>query len=788
MVTRTELHDGWVLRSESSSKIGDREVPATVPGCVHTDLLAARLIPDPYLDENEAKLAWIGRTDWRYETTFQYSAAGDTQVELVCDGLDTVARIELNGHEIASTANMHRTYRFDVRASLRDGENTLSVTFTSALAHAEEQELLFGARPHVNAHPYNMIRKMACNFGWDWGPDLVTAGIWRPIAIEEWQTARIAAVRPLTGMDGAAEVHVDVQRAGDEMLSVVARVGEHEVRSELLPGSEGTVLRLELGDVDLWWPSGYGSQALYPLEVELSTGDSWRGEVGFRTVELLTNPDHDGTEFAFRINGERVFVKGVNWIPDDCFPHRVGEARLRERFDQALGAGVNLLRVWGGGIYESDEFYALADELGLLVWQDFLFACAAYPEEEPLSGEVVAEARDAVNRLASHPSLVAWNGGNENVWGYHDWGWQEDLGERTWGLGYYTDVLPKIVAELDPGRPYLPSSPYSVSEDLHPNDPAHGATHIWDVWNDRDYTAYLEYEPRFVAEFGFCGPPSMATVKESIHDNPPAPYGRRMTAHMKAEDGNRKIARRLAEHFSGVRGFDDWHWAAQLNQAHAISTGIGHFRSLTPKCSGTILWQLNDCWPVTSWAVVDGNGRLKPAWYALRASYADRLLTIRPDAVVAVNDTAQEWTGELRVRRLRLDGSEEADLVLPFEVASRSATTIAVPDSAGGLVVASVGEVRAFAFPDGKALPEAAFDASAEAVDGGYRVTVTTRSVLKDLTLLADRVAPDSVVDRGLVSLLPGESAVFEVRTAARFAPESLVAADVLRSANQLQA
>lgn len=786
MVTRTELHDGWVLRSESPSKIGDREVPAAVPGCVHTDLLAAGLIPDPYVDENEAKLAWIGRTDWRYETTFHHSAAADTRVELVCDGLDTVARIELNGREIATTANMHRVYRFDVRAALRDGENTLSVTFTSALAHAEEQELLLGARPHVNAHPYNMIRKMACNFGWDWGPVLVTAGIWRPIAIEEWQEARIAAVRPLTSVDGTAEVHVDVERTGDEPLVVVARIGDREVRSELPPGATATVLRLELGDVEPWWPRGYGAQTLHPLEVELSTGDTWRREIGFRTVELLTNPDDDGTEFTFRINGERVFVKGVNWIPDDCFPHRVGEARLRERFGQALDAGVNLLRVWGGGIYESDDFYALADELGLLVWQDFLFACAAYPEEEPLRGEVVAEARDAVNRLAAHPSLIAWNGGNENVWGYHDWGWQEDLGERTWGIGYYTDVLPKIVAELDPGRPYLPSSPYSVSEDLHPNDPAHGCTHIWDVWNDRDYTAYLEYEPRFVAEFGFCGPPAAATVKQAIRDTPPAPYGRRMTAHIKADDGNRKIARRLAEHFSDVRGFDDWHWAAQLNQAHAVSTGIGHFRSLTPKCSGTILWQINDCWPVTSWAVVDGYGRLKPAWYALRAGYADRLLTIRPDAVVAVNDTAQEWTGDLRVRRVRLDGEESADVVLPVVVAPRSATTVSIPDSAGDLVVASVGEVRAFAFPEGEALPDAAFDATAEVVDGGYRVTVTARSVLKDLTLLADKVAADGVVDRGLVSLLPGESAVFEVRTAARFAPEQLLAGDVLRSANQL--
>ncbi|MET9224406.1 glycoside hydrolase family 2 protein [Lentzea sp. NPDC003310] len=782
-MTRTELHQGWTVRAVGESRIGARVVPAAVPGCVHTDLLAAGLIPDPYLDENESKLAWIGRADWRYETVFQYSAAEDTQVELVCDGLDTVARIELNGQEVASTYNMHRRYRFDVRAALRDGENHLAVTFTSALEHAEDQERLLGARPHVNSHPYNMIRKMACNFGWDWGPDLVTAGIWRPLAIEEWRTARIAAVRPLTSADGVADVHVEVRRTGGGPLTVLARIGEHEVRAELPPGSDETVLRLELDDVERWWPRGYGEQKLYPLEVALSTGDTWRGEVGFRTVELLTDADVHGTEFTFRINGERIFVKGVNWIPDDCFPHRVDRARLAERFDQALGAGVNLLRVWGGGIYESDDFYSLADERGLLVWQDFLFACAAYPEEEPLRGEVVAEARDAVTRLAGHPSLIAWNGGNENIWGYHDWGWQELLGERSWGIGYYTDVLPKIVAELDPSRPYLPSSPYSVSADLHPNDPAHGCTHIWDVWNDRDYTAYLDYEPRFVAEFGFCGPATRTTVTEAIHDEPLAPYGRGMTAHMKAEDGNRKIARRLAEHFPDVRGFDDWHWAAQLNQAHAVSTGIEHFRSLWPKCSGTILWQLNDCWPVTSWAVVDGRGRRKPAWYALRAAYAPRLLTIKQDAVVVVNDTAEQWAGEVRVRCLRLDGAQEAEAVLPFIAGPRAALTLALPVRLADVVVASAGDVRSVAFFGGNALPAPVFDAGARAVEGGYRVTVTARSVLKDLTLLAD----DCEVDRGLVTLLPGETAVFEVRTSAAFAPKSLLAPDVLRSANQLR-
>ncbi len=802
LVTRTELRDGWTVRASGGSvtpPVGQRPVPATVPGCVHTDLLAARLIPDPYVDENEAKLAWIGRVNWRYETTFRFDAAPDTRVDLVCDGLDTVARILLNGREIATTANMHRQYRFDIRAALRSGDNKLVVHFTSALDHAEARERDYGPRPHVNTHPYNMIRKMACNFGWDWGPDLVTAGIWRPIAIEEWSSARIDRIRPLTNAQGAADVHVDVERATDVPVTVTARIGEHEASTVLPVGDDATVLRLNVDDVDLWWPHGHGRQALYPLEVTLSTEDgvdTRHGRVGFRSVELDSSTDEHGTRFTFVVNGTPVFAKGVNWIPDDCFPHRVDRARYDQRLTQAVDAGVNMIRVWGGGIYESGDFYDLADEKGLLVWQDFLFACAAYPEEEPLRGEIAAEARDAVSRLATHPSLALWNGCNENIWGYHDWDWQEPLGERTWGIGYYTDVLPKIVAELDPSRPYLPGSPYSMSDEIHPNDPAHGCTHIWDVWNDVDYQAYLAYRPRFVAEFGFCGPATRSTVDRAVHDRPLAPYGRGMTAHIKAAEGNLKIARGLAEYFPSAADFDDWHWAAQLNQARAVSTGIQHFRSLSPLCSGTILWQLNDCWPVTSWSTIDGDGRLKPAWYALRASYADRLLTVQPDAVVAVNDTAEPWAGQIDLRRVSYDGEIVARESLSLNLAPRTTGTFVMPpeltrasEYVAHVLVASIGQTRAFWFSTAdleKELPPALFHATAEAVDGGYQISVTAKTLIRDLTVLADRVAADSVVDNALITLLPGESTIFTVRTAAMFDPALLLSPVVLRSANQL--
>ena len=313
---------------------------------------------------------------------------------------------------------------------------------------------------------------------------------------------------------------------------------------------------------------------------------------------------------------------------------------------------MNLLRVWGGGIYESEDFYEICDRDGLMVWQDFLFACAAYAEEEPLRGEVVAEAREAVTRLTPHPSLVLWNGCNENIWGHEDWGWKETLGDRSWGMGYYTEVLPAIVAELDPARPYSAGSPWSLTTSRHPNDPDHGTMHIWDVWNQVDYTVYGDYVPRLASEFGYQGPPAWSTLTRAVHDDAAAARLPRDAAAPEGRGRQRQAHPRPRAAPGGAGGHGGLALGDVAAQARAVAFGVEHFRSWAPRCGGTIVWQLNDCWPVTSWAAVDGDGRRKPLWYALRHVYADRLLTVQPRggalAVVAVNDTDQPWTGTLR--------------------------------------------------------------------------------------------------------------------------------------------
>ncbi|GAA2343449.1 glycoside hydrolase family 2 protein [Dactylosporangium salmoneum] len=788
------LHSGWTVRAEGDGQ----EFPATVPGCVHTDLLAAGAIPDPLLDDNETRLPWIGRKTWVYSTVFD-GIAGE-RVDLVADGLDTVASVELNGVEVGRTANMHRGYRFDVGHLLRPTGNRLSVRFSSAYEYAEGVRDAVGERPNAYPEPFQYIRKMACNFGWDWGPTVVTAGIWQPIGLHAWSTARLARVRPVVTVDGdrgLVDVHVEVERTRETALQLRAEIAGRTAAVEIPAGAREATVTVEVPSPRLWWPRGLGAPDLYDLTVTLGEGlDTWQRRIGFRTVELDTTPDAGGTPFVLKVNGRPVFVRGVNWIPDDAFVTRVDRARYAERIGQAVEAGVNYLRVWGGGRYESDDFYDLADELGVLVGQDFLFACAAYPEEEPLAGEVAAEAREQVVRLMPHPSLVLWVGNNENIWGHRDWGWDEQLQGRTWGEGYYLRVLPEIVAGLDPSRPYWPGSPWSGDPALHPNDPAHGTTHIWDVWNTHDYRHYATYRPRFVAEFGFQAPPAYATLRRAVSDEPLAPDSPGVLHHQKAGDGNGKLARGLDGHFPPPATFDDWHWATQLNQARAIAFGIEHFRALSPYCAGTIVWQLNDNWPVTSWSAIDGDGRRKPLWFALRRVYGERLLTIQPRdgslALVAVNDAATAWSAEAQVRRVGFDGTPRAEATVAFDVPPGTAVAVPIPpdvatpvDASGELLVAG-SAFWFFAEDVDLHYPAPRYSVAASPTADGVRLEVTASSLLRDLTVFPDRLDPAATVDEQLVTLLPGETAVFGVRGVAETDPA--VWSTVLRTANDLVA
>ncbi|HWS35567.1 MAG TPA: glycoside hydrolase family 2 TIM barrel-domain containing protein [Actinoplanes sp.] len=805
---KTDLHTGWTVRAAGGPVppgIAAAPVPATVPGTVHTDLLDAGLIPDPFLGANEAELTWFHRSSWIYDTVVTAAPAGDGErVDLVFDGLDTVAAVSFAGAEVGRTRNMHRSYRFDVRHLLHHGGIPLSVRFDSALDYAEGIERELGSRPRPYAHPFNAVRKMACSFGWDWGPDLQTAGIWKGVRLERWHTARLAAVRPLATRDRLT-VHIDLERAADIEVTVEVTAGEHTAVIELPAGTDQGAVELAVPDAPLWWPAGYGDQPLVPVTVILRDGtetlDEHHTRVGFRDVHLDESADEHGSRFTLSVNGREIFVRGLNWIPEDHLLTRITRERLAASVDRAVAANANLLRVWGGGIWETGDFYDVCDERGILVWQDFPLACAAYSEEEPIRSEILAESRENVTRLAPHPSLILWNGGNENIWGYEDWGWKDDLKGATWGARYYYEDFPALLGELDPTRPYHPGSPSSpLFAGVHPNDDRHGTRHEWEAWNRQDYTYHDGFVPRFCSEFGWQAPPTWATLTAALAPEDLHKESAAFLLHQKAEDGNGKLDRGLAHHMRVPADFGDWHWATQLNQARATRYAVQHLRSHAPRTMGSIIWQLNDCWPVTSWAVVDGGGRLKPAWFALRKAYAPRLISFvrRGDRVLlaVINDSDLPWRDSARLLRLRFDGTELAAVDVDLSVAPRSVALIdldpaliaaVAPESE--VLVADVAGLRAtHLFAEDKDLKydPAAVRAHTVAVPGGYSVTVTAASFARDVAVLADRVAPDAVVDDMLVDLLPGETHTFTVLFEGDVDGELFSAPEVLRSANSL--
>lgn len=801
-----QLLSGWEVKLAGGKAAVDlpASIPATVPGSIHTDLMAAGLIPDPFLDDQERLLAWIGYCDWTYRLEFDWAGSSKSHTDLVFAGVDTVASIYLNGEILGQVANQHRSYRFSVAKLLRPGKNLLEVRFQSAIKYSDRTSLELGYRPHVNHHPYNAIRKMAANFGWDWGIDTSTVGLWKPVYLETYDV-RINNVRPVVsvaGSKGKVEVNIDLSAASTKPLTITVAGQSVEIANPV--GGKNTAL-IEIDNPELWFPNGSGAAGLYDLRVELGDQekilDRFECQIGFRTIELKFPKSEDGIGFEFHVNGQPLYINGVNWIPNDAFVHRITKESLRLRLEQAKKANINLIRVWGGGLYESDDFYEVCNELGLMVWQDFLFACAAY-SEEGLGQEVEAEARENITRIMKHPSLALWNGNNENLWGHQEWNWQQRLQGKSWGAGFYYELLPNLVSELDPGRAYTPGSPYSPDPEYLHNNPSYGSVHIWDLWNQKDYPHYRDYKPRFVAEFGWQGPANWATIQEAISDNPLTPESPGMIIHQKAMSGNDKLTDGLVNHFELPNDMDSWHWAMQLNQANAIRFGLEHMRSEFPRCMGSVVWQLNDCWPVTSWAAIDGAGREKPLYFSIAQSYQPLLLTVVPGdqklELAIVNNSTSTQSGDLVLKLLRFDGSLIAQEINNVSVAPNQNEKILL-DAKFAKVDSTTDTVLSIQFGEAKTthfyadykfskLEKAEFEASVATTQTGLTFKITAKNLIRDLSLMIDKLDPAARVTSGLITLLPGETHEFEIETEQPLGLGELTAEHILRSANQLVA
>jgi beta-mannosidase len=585
--------------------------------------MAAGLIPDLTSADNEDRLAWIGLCDWRYTCVFTAATtAADERVDLVLDAVDTIAQIRLNGAVVGRTASEFIPHRFDIR-ELLTRRNTLEIDLASPVLHARAESARLGRRP-VNGdwEPFNAIRKCASNFRWDWGPIAATCGITGDVRIERWVRHRTESITPRVrklAKSWTVDIDVRIEREGAASKPVIVRAGIEELgiatEGVIKRDSCAAKLRLRVADPELWWPAGDGEQRRYSLDVRIGDDAPLRRDIAFRTAELDTR----NGAFAIRINGRKMFCRGTNWIPEGLWPSDRTDARVRERVGQAALASMNMLRVWGGGRYESDAFYDACDELGIMVWQDFMFACALYSEEEPLRSLVEGEARHQVSRLAHHPSVVLWCGGNENHWAYESWGFRQKLAKgQTWGRGYWRKLLPRIVRELDGTRAYVPDSPWSGSG-VHPNDPAVGDTHAWPQPHERDPES-----PRFVSEFGEQSPSCIETLRDAgVLDGPrdgpiDGPIPRELARRQRGPGGMQRWYGHLGA--SKVRSPARWIQLAQQSQADRLVKRIRAWAK-SPRCAGILIWQLNDAWPGLSWSLIDSAGRAKPAYFAVAREF-----------------------------------------------------------------------------------------------------------------------------------------------------------------------
>jgi beta-mannosidase len=694
--TTVGLDSGWTFRQVGK----DEWHKAKVPGSVHTDLLANKLIEDPFYRDNEPKLQWVGKTGWEYRTTFDVPAAllARRNVELIFEGLDTYATVFLNERQVLEADNMFRTWRVDARQNLKAGANTLRVVFRSPISEVLPRMKALGYElPAVNdqgekTSPHT--RKAPYQYGWDWGPRFVTCGVWKPARLEAWDDARLSDLHVLQnhlGTDSAqltAEVEVQSSGSSDAVV-VVEDPSDRRVSArqtvKLSPGVNRFALKLSIPNPRLWWPAGLGPQKLYTLRARLLSGagvaDELSTRTGLRTLELRQQPDAAGKSFTFVVNGVPVFARGANWIPADSFPERVTRERYRHLLESARDANMNMLRVWGGGYYEMDDFYELCDELGIMVWQDFMFACSMYPGDEKFLESVRAEATDNVRRLRNHPSVVIWVGNNEVETAWQHWGWKDKLPAKLWDdyKKIFHGVLPEVVAAEDPSRPYWPSSPSSNLEE-DSDSQRMGDVHYWEVWHaSKPFEYYERQRPRFMSEYGFQSFPNVETVNAytlpSDHDIQ-SPV---MLAHQKHPRGNQLIREYMLRDFPEPKDFESFLYASQVLQAEGIRVGAEHLRRIMPHNMGSLFWQLDDCWPVASWSSVDYFGRWKALQYYARRFYSPVLLSphVEGDRVnlYAVSDRTEPLRAQLHVRLQDFDGRVISDITNPVELSPLTSRT-----------------------------------------------------------------------------------------------------------------
>ena len=700
--TSISIHTGWQFRAVNDKGHPGVEQwhPAEVPGVVQTDLLRNKLIPDPFYGDNEPTLQWIGLTDWEYQTEFDVAPEllQRGHVELVFAGLDTYADVYLNGSQILTADNQFREWRVPAKDKLHAGKNTLRVLFHSPVMYMMPKvkalpyrlptvgQVLTASEEGIATDPYT--RKAPYNYGWDWGPRYVTEGIWLPVSLYAWDDLRIDNLhihqQKITKDIAQLSAELDIQSATIADVDVSVRhdgsqgkdtpAGEQKVHLE--PGMNHVSIPFQIARPNLWYPNGYGAQTLYKFTATVRRGkateDHAQVRSGLRSLELRRQPDQWGKSFEFVVNGIPVFMKGANVIPFDSFPPRVTSEDRRYILQSAKDAHMNMVRVWGGGYYETDDFYDTCDELGIMVWQDFMFGGAMVPGDLPFQENVREEAIEQVKRLRDHPSLALWSGNNEVETGWKYWGdraaFKESISpperERVWQdyVVLFHDVIKSVVTEYGDGTPYWPSSPSANFEDI-PGGERNGDMHYWTVWHElAPISDYTKQFPRFMSEYGFQSFPEIRTIRKFAEPKDLDIISPVMQEHQKNVGGNERIRTYMLREYHEPKDFESFLYVSQVLQAEAIKVGAEHLRRQRPRTMGSLYWQLNDCWPVASWSSIDYYGRWKALHYYARRFYDELLVSPFEEngtvSVYVVSDKLQPTPAELRVRVLDFSGKQ----------------------------------------------------------------------------------------------------------------------------------
>ncbi len=689
--TSTEISGNWVFKQVTDSNW----LPATVPGSIHTDLLNNGIIDDPFYRLNEIDVQWIDIVDWEYVLLFnvEKDILKKDMISLVFNGLDTYSKIYLNDVLLLSTDNMFIRWTVDCKKQLVAGENKLRIVFESAINNGLESRKKLGYfLPGAENDQSELgglgdkkvcvfTRKAGYHFGWDWGPRLVSSGIWQNIELESWNLASIENINVIQNniTKDSADIQFDVsvnsiKRSSLTFVLVLDNTMVETKSVNLEKGLNTISFPMVFHNPELWWPNGLGSQKLYDIEVKIKDNfniiSAESASFGIRSVNLVQEPDSVGSSFYFEVNGNPVFMKGANYIPQDIFLNRVTPQDYANLIKSAKEANFNMLRVWGGGIYERDFFYDLCDEAGILIWQDFMFACAMYPGNKEFLENVKKEAIQNVIRLRNHPSIALWCGDNEILSAWNRWGWKENVMENqgqnivdtVWKA--YDDVfhkiLPDVVKEYDPQREYWSSSPSSGFGELE--NGKSGDNHYWGVWWAKEpFSKYEEEIPRFMSEFGFQSFPEFSSVKKYTNETDWNIYSDVMKSHQRSSIGNATIEEYMLRDYHKPKNFEMFLYVGQLLQARGISIGIEAQRRAMPYCMGSLYWQLNDCWPVASWSGIDYYGNWKALHYAVKEAFKETILSatikLSKYELSIVNDKLQPIPAKLQLQVMDFQGN-----------------------------------------------------------------------------------------------------------------------------------